>query len=168
MCVVSARLTGVSLSVGRNPSSHLSWLCFSGFSDWFVLHILPSRFGTIWKNHISRSYVLATAFLISGKCGTSLKNYIIFLFWLYNSFLKKDKIGQKKTRSAFEPLPVKRTVKKYKIFPASRINCWPLFMQQEKAGAFLRVSSPLNCVALVWCCNSGCNAQSSGRDLACW
>ena len=25
-----------------------------------------------------------------------------------------------------EPLPVKRTAKKYKVFPASSISCWPL------------------------------------------
>ena len=67
-----------------------------------------------------------------------------------------------------EPLPVKRTVKKYKIFPASRVNCWPLFMRQERVCAFLRGSSPLNCAVLVWCCNNGYNAQSSERDLAYW
>ena len=36
-----------------------------------------------------------------------------------------------------EPLPVKRTVKKYKVFPvSSHMCCWPLFMRQDRVCAF--------------------------------
>ena len=31
-----------------------------------------------------------------------------------------------------ELLPVKRTMKRYKIFSASSVSCWPLFMRQGK------------------------------------
>ena len=33
----------------------------------------------------------------------------------------------KRSGAVCEPLPVKRTAKKYKVFPASSISCWPLF-----------------------------------------
>ena len=33
----------------------------------------------------------------------------------------------KRSGAVCEPLPVKRTAKKYKVFPASSIRCWPLF-----------------------------------------
>ena len=115
MCVVSARLTGVSLSVGRNPSSHLSWLCFSGFSDWFVLHILPSRFSTIWKNHISRIYFIADALffrlemryfpkeLYQNRNPLSMKsvdNQIpLILLCLSNQYVKVENGKQEKTRA---------------------------------------------------------------------
>lgn len=36
-----------------------------------------------------------------------------------------------------EPLPDKRTVKKYKVFPvSSHMCCWPLFMRQDRVCAF--------------------------------
>ena len=38
----------------------------------------------------------------------------------------------KRASSIIELLPVKRTMKKYKIFSASSASCWPLFMQQGK------------------------------------
>lgn len=36
-----------------------------------------------------------------------------------------------------EPLPDKRTVKKYKVFlVSSHMCCWPLFMRQDRVCAF--------------------------------
>ena len=47
-----------------------------------------------------------------------------------NGILPPQPLG--KPRHLSELLPVKRTMKKYKIFSASSISCWPLFMQQGK------------------------------------
>ena len=43
---------------------------------------------------------------------------------------------EKRRRRSNEPLPVKRTVKKYKVFPvSSHMCCWPLFMRQDRVCA---------------------------------
>ena len=44
---------------------------------------------------------------------------------------------KKRREKYIEPLPDKRTVKKYKVFPASsHMCCWPLFMRQDRVCAF--------------------------------
>ena len=46
-------------------------------------------------------------------------------------------IGEKADTAESEPLPDKRTVKKYKVFPvSSHMCCWPLFMRQDRVCAF--------------------------------
>ena len=53
---------------------------------------------------------------------------------LYDAILKQYKDPSSPDT---EPLPDKRTVKKYKVFPvSSHMCCWPLFMRQDRVCAF--------------------------------
>lgn len=53
---------------------------------------------------------------------------------LYDAILKQYKDP---SSPDIEPLPDKRTMKKYKVFPvSSHMCCWPLFMRQDRVCAF--------------------------------
>ena len=71
--------------------------------------------------------------------------------------------------AANEPLPVKRTVKKYKVFLASsQVLLAVFFMQQGTTCVSPSASIRPSCAVLSWYCNNGCIVRSSGQVLACW
>ena len=67
-----------------------------------------------------------------------------------------------------EPQPVKRTVKKYKVFPAGSQALLAAFMRRDKVRAFPSASGRPDCAGHVSCCNNGHRFQSSGQAPAYW
>ena len=72
---------------------------------------------------------------LMGVADILLAMFTAYIFFFYfNIFFEKKKRG---IRVLIEPLPDKRTVKKYKVFlVSSHMCCWPLFMRQDRVCAF--------------------------------
>lgn len=106
----------------------------------------------------------------------ALGGAIAFVINVPMSFLEKKMLGKikennkigKKAARPIEPQPVKRTEKKYKVFPASSQALLAAFMRRGKACAFPSASGRPDCAGHVSCCNSEYTAGSSGRARACW
>lgn len=113
-----------------------------------------------WPSITSARHIGSFSACTSGRCSRS------------HSGLQDNHADSKDTEKAcfgIEPLPVKRTVKKYKVFPASsQVGCWPLFMQRKTACASPSVSARPNYAALSWYCSSEYSVESSEQVLSYW
>ncbi len=113
--------------------------------EYVITRDLKKHFITFFNNY-GESFREGTADIgvwISGFFGSGKSHFLKMLSYLLANQEVQGVRTVERFRKKFEddpatePLPDKRTVKKYKVFPvSSHMCCWPLFMRQDRVCAF--------------------------------